>query len=146
MEFLILRLECLVIGLERIELPLQHLVVPLQLLGLPACPPVLEPYRYLPRLEAQRPRELQLPLRIKLVPKLEALLQRLHLLQVQPLLLLPELGAVIRQVILPAAASFITLLVVVVVVIDPRERRGSPHHVRHIVVTWCARKNSTKLI
>jgi hypothetical protein len=78
-----------VVGAERVVGVAQRGVVALELLGLPPRAAVLEPDGNLARLQAEVQRQPRLPLRLQLVLRLEAPLQRAHLIRAQPPLLLP---------------------------------------------------------
>jgi|UniRef100_A0A804RCI6 hypothetical protein len=135
LELLVVGEEGVVVGLDGVELAPQRVVVLLQLLRLPPRAPVLEPDGHLPRLQAQRARQLQLALRLQLVPELEVLLQRPHLLHVQPPLLLPGpdglQGAVVRHLVLVRRAAARLLASDADVVRAAVHRRALPQHWRH---------------
>jgi hypothetical protein len=113
-EIVALMAERVVAGAEGVE-------VALHLLGLTARAAVLEPNSHLARVEAQVASDAGLALRVQLVVRLEAPLQRAHLIRRQAPLLLPQTTAPADELVLIVVVVLLLLLVV----------HGGHHVLRH---------------
>jgi hypothetical protein len=99
--------ELVALTAERVVAGAEGVAVALHLLGLPARAAVLEPDGHLARVEAQVARHAGLALRVQLVVRLEAPLQRAHLIRRQTPLLLAQTTAPDDELVLVALLLFV---------------------------------------
>jgi hypothetical protein len=111
-EGVLVAAERVAVGAEGVVARAQRREVALERLGLPAGAAVLEPDGDLARLQREVARDAGLAVRVQLVVRLEAALQRAHLLQRQAPLLLPEPARRPRRA--PAAQARAQLVLVLV--------------------------------